>query len=205
MKLKNTTMKMMTAKKLMVKKLTLASILLSLGATGLAFADQRGPLNQIDHWGSRYPTMGLAKTARDAAFKYQDIQLAMDDGYIKVTACVNGPDVGAQGIHYLNPGLIGDGALDPETPEVLLYEPTRDGNMRLVAVEYLTDKVAWHKTNGDGVAPEVGGQQMFLLEYPNRFAVPDTYILRVWAFKRNIAGMFALNNPNVSCEFYEPE
>ena len=47
------------------------------------------------------------------------------------------------GVHFGNAELIGDGALDPERPELLVYEP-KDGQLHLVAVEYIVLAEAWH-------------------------------------------------------------
>ena len=40
------------------------------------------------------------------------------------------------GIHAPNFALLGDQALDPTRPELLLYVPQRQGGHRLIGVEY---------------------------------------------------------------------
>ena len=42
------------------------------------------------------------------------------------------------GIHYVNGALVGDGEIDVNHPEALIYEPVGDGR-RLVGVEYIVD------------------------------------------------------------------
>ena len=53
--------------------------------------------------------------------------------------------MGAMGVHYVKGALVGDGKINPRTPEAMVYEP-RHGRLRLVAVEYVvfpdgTDKL----------------------------------------------------------------
>ena len=53
------------------------------------------------------------------------------------TPCIANPaGPGAMGFHYVNNALV-DGQLDVAAPEALIYEPTDNGRMRLVAVEYI--------------------------------------------------------------------
>ncbi len=180
---------------------------LALATTGLCItrmaAADAGSANTTAN-ASAYTT-GLVKTVLQSASKYVNISAAVKDGYAPATGCVSGAEGGAQGIHYVRFDLVGDGELNPATPEVLLYEPTRWGNLRLAGAEYLTIKEAWHAKHGEATAPIVGGQHMFLLAEPNRFVIPDAYALRVWAFRQNPNGMFALSNANVTCEYYQPE
>jgi hypothetical protein len=50
------------------------------------------------------------------------------------------------GIHYANSVLIGDGALDPQTPELLIYEQ-KNGRLRFVGVEFLVLADQWNAAN----------------------------------------------------------
>lgn len=50
---------------------------------------------------------------------------------------------GGQGIHFTSDALIQDPSLDPNTPEVLMYEVRTDGSLRLLGVEYLVFEQAW--------------------------------------------------------------
>lgn len=99
---------------------------------------------------------------REATERYKDIEVARDDGYIRdpddhcVTAKAEGfpPQLGAMGVHYLRPDLLGiaetesrvagDGThTDFTPPGVLVYEPQADGSLELVAVENLVFAEAW--------------------------------------------------------------
>jgi hypothetical protein len=126
-------------------------------------------------------------SARAATARYHRVAAAEADGYIPASPCVAHPDasVGAMGVHYVNPALIGQPALDPDRPEVLVYEPQKNGELQLVAVEYMQPK-------GMGPRPTLFGQPFE--DGPN-----DTYALHAWVWQHNPSGMFAAFNPTVSC------
>jgi hypothetical protein len=75
----------------------------------------------------------LAK-ARDATAKYKDVNVAEQDGYIRITQYL--PVIGA---HFLNPGFAGR-RLDPAHPPILLYQQATDGSWVLAGVAYLMPK-----------------------------------------------------------------
>ncbi len=184
-------------------KLKLAATLGTLCISGLASAGVTAPNDNSA--GTHFPAVGLVKTVLDNTSRYESLRAAKEDGYTLLTGCVAGKMGGAMGVHYARLDLFGDGKVDPATPEMLVYEPTRWGHMRLVAVDYLVFKAAWEAENGAGVPPVVQGQHFMLAGEPNRYAAPAFYLLHVWAYKHNRNGMFAMYNPDVSCEYYEPE
>ena len=94
------------------------------------------------------------------------------------------------GYHYGNPDYI-DGTVDAMKPEVLVYEPMRNGQLRLVAVEYIVPIPLWQ----DAEAPMLFGQHFHLNEMAGIWA------LHVWLWKHNPSGMFADWNPNVTCDY----
>src|SRR6476659_1032126 len=77
------------------------------------------------------PTQKELTAARSATAKYHDVSQAEADGYINIGFYLPG-----EGYHFVNFGLI-DGNFEHEHPEVLLYIPDEDGDLRLVGVEYL--------------------------------------------------------------------
>lgn len=79
---------------------------------------------------------GLAQ-ARQSTAKYHDVNKALANGYLPTEHCIAVLGVGGLGFHYVNPALIGDPAVDPLKPEVLLYAPKNNGELKLVGVEYL--------------------------------------------------------------------
>lgn len=134
----------------------------------------------------------LVKLIREATMQFRDVEVAEAMGYVRDPFCVSGPEEGATGVHLINFGLVGDGTVNAETPEVLVYEPRPNGRLRLVAVEYIVF-----------AAPPVWleGHLMHRTAAPNRFGIPDPFLrLHVWAWKHNPRGTFADYNPNASCD-----
>jgi hypothetical protein len=92
------------------------------------------------------------------------------------------------GFHCGDPGLI-DGVVEELKPELLLYEPQKNGRLRLVAVEYVVPFTAW--TQAD--PPSLHGLT---------FAANQTFqvwALHAWVWRHNPAGTFADWNPTVNC------
>lgn len=148
------------------------------------------------------PATGLVQAVRQATAKYRDVNRAEADGYVPVFGCVSSPDDGAMGAHYLRPDLLGDGEVDAAHPELLVYEPTSFGQMQLVAVEYFTLADNWDANHTDGSPPSLMGQLFDYAGAPNRFRLPASYSLHVWAWKYNPKGVFSMWNPRVSCADY---
>lgn len=128
---------------------------------------------------------------RAATAAFHRVEVAEAAGYVPASPCEAGPD-GGMGVHYLHPELAADPTLDPERPEILLYEPTRNGRMRLVGVEWWTPDIGQPR-------PEVLGVP---LDGPMAGHSPDMpvhYDLHVWVWKHNPDGMTASWNPAVDC------
>src|SRR5262245_30715384 len=73
----------------------------------------------------------FVRIVRDATARYKDVAVAESDGYHLHFGCVSGSDAGAMGLHYVNMELVGDGVLDPARPEIVIYEPTPSGRLKL--------------------------------------------------------------------------
>jgi hypothetical protein len=129
--------------------------------------------------------------ARAATARYQDVARATADGYQPVGECVAIPGA-AMGVHYLSMPLLADPALDPERPEVLVYEPQKGGGMKLVAVEYMIPKAAWDAKN-PGKRPTLFAGTAF------EDGPMDTYALHAWVWRHNPAGIFAPFNAQANC------
>lgn len=104
---------------------------------------------------------------------------------------------GAMGFHWVNGNLL-DKTLDPTQPEVLVYEPGANGQLHLVALEYVIFQSAWYEDHPAGSMPSLFGQ-MFMVGDAARFQIPPFFALHAWVHKANPSGMFASFNPNVSC------
>jgi hypothetical protein len=148
------------------------------------------------------PAGALVNTVRLATERFQDVGEATAAGYVDSLLCVSGPEEGAMGVHFANADLIGDGDLDPQRPELLVYE-SKNGQLHLVAVEYLVLAEAWDATNP--TPPSLLGQLLHYNGSPNRYGLPAFYELHVWAWKNNPHGMFVDWNPKVSCAGYTPQ
>ena len=91
---------------------------------------------------------GAFDGAKPATARFHDLEKARAAGYTVRVAdaagltCIAQPGQGAMGIHMLNPALL-DGAVDAELPELLVYEPKKDGELKLVALEYLVFQGDW--------------------------------------------------------------
>jgi hypothetical protein len=135
---------------------------------------------------------------RQATARFHDLGAALDAGYGAFYVCTEQPGVGAMGQHFVNPVLVGDPAIDPLRPEVLVYAPKPGGGYRLVAVEYVTFEAAWSAAFGPAL-PTVFGQPFHLVGTPNRYGLPAFFERHVWVWEPNPAGLFEDWNPNVSC------
>jgi len=199
----------------MNSRIRISSLLVALlgagTASGAAFA-QDNDLN------------ALLDTMRAEFAKYQDVNIALADGYIPdpsgmcVTAAEIGlpTEAGAMGVHYLNPALLqlvdgGDRvngnatATDPMAPAILLYEPQADGTMELLGVELLVFEHAWNAA-GNGEPPTLAGQAWnYMIDDPATAAdeghgFVGHYDIHVWLYRDNPAGILVPFNPNVTCE-----
>jgi hypothetical protein len=132
---------------------------------------------------------------RHATARFHDIKVAIQEGYAPFGDCFANPPVGNMGYHYSNPELIADPAVDPNHPELLLYEKQTDGTMKFVGVEYITFQAAWHKA-GNRFKPRLFGQWFHL---NTELLEEDFYLLHVWQWRHNPSGRFVDWNPRVEC------
>ncbi len=142
----------------------------------------------------------LIKIVRDSTERYKDVSAAEADGYALQFGCVSGPDSGAMGLHFVNGTLVNRGEIDATHPQIVIYEPTASGGLKLIGADYLVLADAWDKKNQG--PPELMGQLFHYFESPNRFGLPAFYTLHVWAWKDNPNGAFVNWHPDVSCEQY---
>ena len=129
---------------------------------------------------------------RQATAKFHDIEAAKAAGYTNQypPGCAVSPEgEGAQAFHYLNPGLV-DATVELLRPELVMYEPQRDGSLQLIGVDYVVPFDVWKSS-----------------EPPTLLGVPfmrneplGVWALHIWAWRPNPSGMFAAWNPKVSCQ-----
>ena len=142
----------------------------------------------------------LVKVVRETTEQYKSVAVAEGAGYSLAFGCVSGPDAGAMGLHYVNMPLVLDGEIEATRPEIVIYEPVGNGQVRLIGADYLVLADAWDKTHTS--SPELMGQKFQQFEAPNRFGLPRFYTLHVWAWKDNPTGTFVNWHSNVSCDAF---
>lgn len=146
--------------------------------------------------GESEPTASQLAKVRAATAKYHNLDVALADGYVPVSPCVESP-MGTMGIHYLKPQLLDD-IVDPVQPELLLYIPNEDGAPRLVAVEYMVPD-ADGDTVTDEDRPHILGLPFHGPMEGHGPGTPVHYDRHVWIWSHNPAGMFEDWNPALSC------
>lgn len=143
----------------------------------------------------------MLASARAATARFHRVEVAEAAGYVNTGECVAIPS-GAMGIHFVNPALMQDASYDPSRPEVLVYEPQKNGKLRLVAVEWLIFAEPWTAAGHDKEETPMFGSVPFFKSFgPAAHGLPDHYELHAWVWKSNPDGIFAQWNPNVSCEY----
>ena len=185
-----------------------SAVLVALTFAGAPAASWAG--GHDDHGGSQghRPTAeenALIQTVQRATERFKRVTSVEGpgEGYQLQFGCVSGGDFGAMGLHYVNMNLV-DGEVKASEPEIILFEPTRDGKIRLTGVDYLVPAAAWDLAAHNG-PPQLDGQLFHLFDSPNRFGLGAFYTLHVWAWKENPNGAFVNWNPRVSCEgFNDP-
>jgi hypothetical protein len=141
---------------------------------------------------------GSIAAVRAATERYHSLAAAEADGYGKFYECTDeNSGLGAMGQHYVKGALVGDAAVDPLTPEAVIYEPKPNGTYRLVGVEYVVFQDAWDAAHSD--PPALFGRTFKLVPAGNRYTLPPFYQLHLWLWRPNPSGMFNDWNPKVSC------
>ena len=153
---------------------------------GQSHASHAAPRSSAAAGAEREVAQLRALTAR-----FHQFETAAKAGWgTKITECLSNPGVGGMGYHYGNTTLI-DGVVDAQQPELLLYEPQKNGKLRFVAVEYIVPFTAWTATE----PPKLYGQSF------HRNEGFGLWVLHVWHFRNNPSGIFMDWNPEVSCQF----
>ena len=140
---------------------------------------------------------------RQVTARFHDVDAAKAAGYELgyvngagnriITGCIAHPTAGVMGYHYFNKQLIDDLVVDEQQPEGLVYTSGPEGQLKLVAVEYVVPGAG---SNPPGVSqpPTIFGRPMHILVPAVGF-----YIQHVWVWSHNPAGMFVDWNPELTC------
>ena len=178
--------------------LTLGAILLACQDDPGALAPERAPAAQAPATFSASTASRIAQLRRLVA-PFHDFQKASDAGWsAPITPCLvdadlpSQPGSGAMGLHWGNLAYIQDGGVvNLLQPELLLYEPEKNGKLRFVGVEYI---VPFSDHPATAAAPTLLG---------HAFAqVPEFQVwgLHIWVGRHNQSGIFSAWNPKVNCE-----
>lgn len=150
--------------------------------------------------------------AQVATARYRDVSIAVLDGFIPTTSCVQGEgdgreapegNRGGMGEHFLNALRFVDPQLDVTMPELLLYVPEGSSGRRFVAVEYavpvMQDGLPYfgEQVPTRAESPTLFGQRFWLAKHSP--AQPWSWELHAWLWQDNPDGMFAPFNPTLHC------
>jgi hypothetical protein len=138
----------------------------------------------------------LIAPLRKALRPYEDVEVALDAGFVPTGPCAESP-AGGMGFHYTAPARFSE-PLEVTRPHVLLYGPTADGGLKLLGAEYMVfDADQDLRTDSD--RPVLLGQPFDGPMPGHEPGMPVHYDLHVWTHEANPAGVFAPWNPKVSC------
>ncbi len=168
-------------------------------------------------------TVANLERAKQATAKYQDVRLAMAEGYEAV-----GPDVPGMGIHFVHTkkeDVRADDAgkkrgFDVERPSILLYEKNSSvaGGYALVGVSYLLrasegpdgqplnppfpkSLALWHRHENICVLPDhstpTGLSEDQCRKKGGHFTAETQWMVHAWIWKDSPLGVFSPSNPAV--------
>jgi hypothetical protein len=184
----------------------------------------------VDATSTNRPAPGepTLEEVRRATERFRDVKVALAEGYIRdpFDLCDSAEmmgrpaSLGAMGIHYFRPDLLGITAppsprvngvgthTDFLKPSILIYEPQADGSLQLVAVENLVFAAAW-RAAGHKEPPSFHGVKWDSMVDNPKTAVDEAHMFEphfdrhVWLYRENPSGMFAQFNPAVSCTHHQ--
>jgi hypothetical protein len=137
---------------------------------------------------------GVLAELRRLTQPYRNFEVAKAAGYgAQLTGCMESPPVGGMGFHYGKPSLI-DGTVEPLKPEILMYEPQRNGDLLFVGVEYVVPFTAWTSP----LPPNLAGVAF------HRNEAFGLWVLHAWIGKANPSGVLTDWNPRVTCQYAAP-
>jgi hypothetical protein len=105
--------------------------------------------HQLATW-QQSKASALIKIVRESTERFKDVSLAEREGYALQFGCVSGPDSGAMGLHYVNGALVGSGVIDATRPQIVIYEPTPNGGLKLIGADYLVLADMWNAQHPEG-------------------------------------------------------
>jgi len=124
---------------------------------------------------------------REALSKYRDVSVALSNGYQSAATYVQGTN-GVMTTPFINPYI---DTLDPERPQILLYDLTPQGTYELVGTKW------YRPATAVDAAPRLFGRQLNGPQDGHVPSVPEHYGLTAWLFRENPDGLFEPFNPAI--------
>jgi hypothetical protein len=181
-------------------------VLLSAALAGCGGDSASPPTAASSHLGHGSPSFSassagtegaLVAQVRQATARFHRIEVAFEEGYVQGSPC-EATAAGGMGAHFRKNALI-DGVIDPAYPEILQYEPQKNGEWRLVGIEFLIRASAWDAVNSG--PPTFAGQTFEDRRAPGSAGPPfPNYGLHMWVWQNNPNGLFTPWNPTVNCD-----
>ena len=156
--------------------ISMGSIVLLLIITSCSNDDDQNPEPELEAWEIE------VNQVKAVTAKYIDFSIAEAEGLIDVSGYV--PNMGH---HFLNPGLA-DGTFELNKPEIILYVPDANGNMKMVAVEY---SIIPEDPKNPGNPPEGFSGDNDVWHFNEMLG---QWQLHVWTILENPDGIFASFN-----------
>lgn len=146
-------------------------------------SDEEEEVETIDS--TEHPDLKIAK---QATAEYNSIAAAEADGWADSgLPCLEG-----QSFHWLNPAFLG--SVDPRTPAALMYDFAEgEDDAELIALEWI---VPITDPANPPPPPTMFGQTF---HGPNAIPGLTFYALHTWVWLKNKDGVFADQNPKVTC------
>ena len=180
--------------------------------TGMAMDQHHGASVPVTY-AELTETAALLEKARQATEKYQDVRVALTDGYL-----ATGPNVSGMGTHFV--GTRGGAGFDIARPSILLYEKSSSGmnGFSLVGVSYLltapegpdgqpvhppfpNSLASWHHHENLCVLADrsVKGKlnQEQCAAQGGQFTKESQWMVHAWIWKDSPTGVFSPTNPMV--------
>jgi hypothetical protein len=179
------------------------AVALSLVTLFSACGDRSAPVESNAAMADNSPEVSASVASRIAELRqlvapFHQFETAVAAGWsAQITPCLvdadlpSQPGAGAMGFHYGKVAFIQDGGVVNLTqPELLLYEPEKNGKLRFVGVEYI---VPFTDHPSTAAPPTLLGQEF------SRVPEFQVWGLHIWVGRHNPSGIFAPWNPKVSC------
>ncbi len=147
---------------------------------------------------------------RDSTARYQDIQVALEEGFLQTTE-----DVPNMGAHFIHPVRALDGLFNPSEPEILMYTSDEEMGWRLVGTSFVLPREQVGDQHPDAFSGPLDNWHVHysLCTGPgsvSRSTTPEQcadengvwlpsygWMIHAWVWDENPMGVFSMWNPAV--------